>query len=60
MDNLKNLRLLTMATAVAMTACGGGGDDAPVAPPPPASPNTATISSETVATGGRIAADPQI
>ncbi|NML47410.1 peptidase dimerization domain-containing protein [Ramlibacter sp. G-1-2-2] len=35
MDKLKKVRLLVMATAVALSACGGGDDaPAPVAPPP--------------------------
>ena len=61
MNNLMHLRLLTMATAVAMTACGGGGDDPAVAPPPPAAaPNTATIPTEIVSAAAKIAADSQI
>ena len=63
MDKLKNLRLLVMATAVAMTACGGSDDDTPATPPPPPpapAPNTATIPPQVVTAAAKIAADPQI
>jgi acetylornithine deacetylase/succinyl-diaminopimelate desuccinylase-like protein len=75
MDKLKNARLLIMATAVALTACGGGDDDVastpapapapapapgPAPAPAPVSASTPTIPATVVDAAAKIAADPQI
>jgi acetylornithine deacetylase/succinyl-diaminopimelate desuccinylase-like protein len=74
MDKLKNVRLLIMASAVTLTACGGNGDDPvaaapapapvpgePAAPAPaPVSATVPTIPPAVVSAAAKIAADSQV